>query len=665
MFLSHLTGLRALAILFIILFHLHSELFPNGFLGVEAFFVISGFLLFRSFKEKPAPGFLEFLKKKIVRILPPVCAAVFLSLIAALFFIYADTELQVAYRTAAHALLAKSNIYLSSAKGYFSPETAGNPFMHTWYISVTMQIYLLYILIAATLGKFSKRLAWCVFSIIGLGSVIYTYYLFCAASEQGNDAMYYFTTCRIWESFSGAIILLLPSSRICKPVRELLATAAVPGICVLSLWPNPIPLPISEPAVVLCSIVYIAYAQDTLMDKMLSIKAFSWIGKISFSLYLVHYPVIVYFKNWNEGHLSFSAAMVCLAVIAVLALLFYTIVENRKVKTLTALCGWGAVFAFTLLFVKVHDLRNYFQERLGIYPAYLNGIHSAADKYSKNLDLHEMTYSNGVISILGDYNEKYPKSALLHIGDPSATPSYVIIGDSNAEHLFAGFDTISKEEHCAGLHINSIILPFWERESGIDNSYYCGDRKMKCFLSWLETHPEIRTVVIGQLWNGRFNGSWHFKDLQGNDASGEKATTVALRNFCLQIKARGRNVLLVAPMPRLKFKKNFTEINILAHKRLKQQKGEEPNYARFSETLEDYREINHDVLSVLKQLEQEGVCKVLYTQDAIFKDSDTFYAIDRNNHEQYLSDATHLSPAGCIMLMERLKGEVMRIIKAQ
>lgn len=662
MILSHLTGLRALAILFIILFHLYSALFPNGFLGVEAFLVISGFLLFRSFKEQ-TPSFIEFLQKKIARILPPVCATVFLSLLAALFFIYDDSELLVAYRTAAQALLSKSNIFLSSANGYFSPETANNPFMHTWYISVMLQIYLLYILIAATLGKLSKRLTWAVFSMLGLSSLIYTYYLFYFASEQGSDAMYYSSMCRIWEAFSGAIILKLPCSCVCKPVREGLATISVLGIALLSLCPNPIPIPISEPMVVLCCIIYIAYAQDTMVQRILSAKVLLWVGKMSFSLYLIHYPIIVYFKNWNDGHLTVSAVIACLAMIAGLSILCYTFIETKKIKTWIALSGWGVVCAYTFLFTKAHGLRSCFQERLGTYPAYLEGVHSAANKYYQNLDLNEMTHSRGVLYRLGDHYEECPKQTLLHIGDETATPSYVVIGDSDAEHLFAGLDTICKEEHCAGIQLNSIIFPFWGRESGTEYIYRCGDKKLKCFLSWLKTHPEIQTVVIGQLWNYRFNGIWRFKDLQGNDVSGLEPTTEALRNFCLQIKASGRNVLLVAPMPKLKFERSAKERKVLAHKRLRSLKGEQPHYAAFSETHDEYRASNKEPLSVLSLMEQEGVCNVLYTEDAIFQDSDVFCAFNRNNQEQYLTDATHLTPTGSILLMKRLKGDVMRFIK--
>lgn len=664
MYLSHLTILRGLAILFILLFHLNSQIFPNGYLGVEAFLVISGFLLFRSFDEKGAPTLREFIEKKLIRILPPLAVSVLLACLASLFFVYDDGELRTIYRTACHALLGKSNLFLSGEKGYFATDTANNALMHTWYIGVTLQLYLIYIIPAALIGKFSKKAAGVLFACIGCASLGYAGLCISGILPGQESSLYYSTPARIWEAFSGAVVLFIPTTKLLQGrKKEILTCITVACMTLLALCPVQLPMYAAAPAMVICSIVFIAYAGDSCILKTTMLKPLILLGDISFSLYLVHYPLIVFFKNWNEGSLSWSGALLCLAVIFIIAYLFCVLVEKRKMGPCLALLIWGTVFACVLLGVKNNSLRNYFPNRLAAYPAYSERPIPVADTYYQKFDKSVMPYSNGVFSILGLYSKYGPTDSMWHIGDPHATPSFVVIGDSNAEHLFAGLDTVCRKEHCAGIHINSIMFPFWGRESGNTSSYFCGEEKLKSFLSWLEAHPELRTVVIGQFWPCRFDGSWHFKDWQGNDATGAEKTAVALKDFCYHLHELHRDVLLVGPMPRLSYKKTFSERRVLVHKRLSIQKNKELDFDGYSQSLNEYREINKVILPVLEQLEREGACHVLHTQKAIFRDGDSFCAYDRKTREQYLRDATHLTPAGCIMIMQQLEEELTPWLK--
>lgn len=652
MFLLHINTLRALAIICIILFHLNAVAFPNGYLGVETFLVISGFLLTRSFVEKGAPHPWDFAKKKVIRIIPPLAIAVLLTCIASLFFVFDNKELQVIYRTAAHALLGKSNIYLAQDQGYFATETANNALMHTWYIGVTIQLYLIYIVLASTIGRFSKHAFATILIIIAAFSLLY-----CYVGSQEESELYYSTQARLWEAFCGAAALFLPKVKVPQKFREGLSCLALVGIILPALWTRALPFHITAPVVIICTIVYIAYAGETTVNRILSCKPLMFIGSISFSLYLVHYPLIVFFKNWNEDNLSIGISLLCLFSVLLVSAIFYLIVERKKVPTAAAVIIWIGAFAFALLFVKKQHLREAYVNSLAAYPAYAEPLRPADDAFLKGFDESAMNTTNGILSILYSTDRADRLYPLLHIGASDAEPSFVVIGDSNAEHLYAGLDHLCRKERCAGIHISSRFYPFWGSEA-----QYSEERRLNAFLLWLENHPSLKTVVIGQLWFSRFSDSNGIRDWQGNDACSAEAKTAALGTFCRKIQNLGRTVLLVAPMPTLTYKHGFTDCKVLAHKRLRVLKQQEPDYKHFEQTLEEYEQRNKIAMQALKYLEAAGDCHVLSTKDIIFRDGNTYCAFG-NNNEQYQMDGTHLTPTGSMMILMQAKERLLPYLK--
>lgn len=653
MFLIHINTLRAFAIICIILFHLNASAFPNGYLGVEVFLVISGFLLFRAYAEKGAPHPWDFAKKKLIRIIPPLAVSILLTCIASLFFVFDNKELQVIYRTACHALLCKSNVYLAQDQGYFATETANNALMHTWYIGVTIQLYLIYMVLAATIGRFSKRAFAVASLIIVIASLLYSY------RDTGGGILYYSTPARLWEAFCGAAVLLFPGVRVAQRYREWLSCLALAGIFIPALWIHPLPFHVTAPVVVICTILFIAYAGETTVNRILSCKPLSLIGAISFSLYLVHYPLIVFFRNWNEDKMPLGTSLLCLCAILLISSLFYLFVERKKIPTPATVGIWCAVFAFAVLLVKKPNLRTGYSNSLASYPVYSEPLRPAQEAFFKGFDETTMVSTNGILAILYAQDRADSLRPLLHIGDSDAEPSFVVIGDSNAEHLFAGLDHLCREEHCAGIHICSRFYPFWGREGNFSE-----EKRLNAFLKWLEMHPSLKTVIIGQLWFARFADSNRIKDWQGTDASGVAAKTASLSEFCCKIKKLDRTVLLVAPMPSLKYKHVFTDCKVLAHKRLHALKGEEPNYKRFSQTPEEYERTNALVLPALKQLEEAGDCRILYTQDLVFRNNKAFCAFGSDN-EQYQMDATHLTPTGSMMILTQAKDRLIPYLKPE
>lgn len=137
---NQITSLRGLAIILIILFHLNPEHFPYGYFGVEVFLVISGYLLMKSFQKQQMQIHLkEFARKKVLRLFTPVAVIVPLTLLAGVFFMD-YTDLATASSTGGYTLIGAVNRFLAVIQSdYFAQNSSGNPFLHMWYLAVTVQ----------------------------------------------------------------------------------------------------------------------------------------------------------------------------------------------------------------------------------------------------------------------------------------------------------------------------------------------------------------------------------------------------------------------------------------------------------------------------------------------------------------------------------------------
>lgn len=136
---KQITSLRGLAIILIILFHLNPEHFPYGYFGVEVFLVISGYLLMKSFQKQQMQIRLgEFARKKVLRLFTPVAVIIPLTLLAGMFFLD-YTDLATASSTGGYTLIGAANRFLAVIQSdYFAQDSSGNPFLHMWYLAVTV-----------------------------------------------------------------------------------------------------------------------------------------------------------------------------------------------------------------------------------------------------------------------------------------------------------------------------------------------------------------------------------------------------------------------------------------------------------------------------------------------------------------------------------------------
>lgn len=339
-------GLRAVAVLSVIIFHLNNRWLPGGFLGVDIFFVISGFLITNIILSEIQNGsfsFRDFYTRRIKRIYPAFIAAVSLaSVIASQIFLYEDFNQM--RKTIELSTVFLSNIYLGFRLGYFDLSADENPVLHIWSLAVEEQYYLLYPLLLIFCYKKTKSLrvlrniSIILFLILTASSFLpagfYTDIL-----NQPNT--YYLSTLRFPELLVGSLLAVYGQTQNGKQKMEngscfLLCFGAllvclfvidkhdpfIPGITLL--------LPCLLTALLIRSMQY-----GTLPTRILSASPIVFVGKISYSLYLYHW-IFIAFAHYITGdkQLGLPAVSAVAALTAGFSLLSYYLIEQplRKRK---------------------------------------------------------------------------------------------------------------------------------------------------------------------------------------------------------------------------------------------------------------------------------------------------------------------------------------------
>ncbi|GAB7126211.1 acyltransferase family protein [Silvimonas sp. JCM 19000] len=337
-------GLRAVAVLAIILFHIQSAWLPGGFIGVDIFYVISGFVVAKSVASAPTEGLLVyfqwFYRRRLLRILP--AAAVFIILMSLLSTLFIPPYSRFIEVTGISALFGLSNFVLLYTSGdYFAAASSYNPFTHTWSLAVEEQYYLLFpffsylILISPrTSPQRRKQLLW------GLGLITLASMLYCAWLTPRNGATaFYMLPTRFWELGAGFFAFVLcknPDGSTGRILQRLNQHGAFSLLALLALgvglwianekmfpWPWAL-LPCIATSVLVIGTVF---GSTNLVNRLLANPLFTAIGKISYSLYLWHWGVIVLMR-WTTGIDTPALQALSMVLMTALAIASYVLIEK-------------------------------------------------------------------------------------------------------------------------------------------------------------------------------------------------------------------------------------------------------------------------------------------------------------------------------------------------
>ncbi|MGD0300866.1 MAG: acyltransferase family protein [Bryobacteraceae bacterium] len=293
-------GLRALAVLPVILFH-SNFLFPGGFIGVDVFFVISGYLITQIIeRELKVHRFsvLVFYQRRIRRIFPALFVMFAVSTLIA-YIVLLPSELKDFGKSLVASSAFSSNILFYQWSGYFAPNSESVPLLHTWTLSVEEQFYLCWPLL---LGVFSIRAAvkWKVPA--SLAVLLATLMLSAHWVNTKPNAAFYLLPSRAWELALGALLCFQPvSGALARLPRTVASIASLAGICLLGTtviaYDKLTPFPgfaALLPCMGAALIIAAGEGGPSIGGKILSLRPLVWIGLISYSLYLWHWPILVF-----------------------------------------------------------------------------------------------------------------------------------------------------------------------------------------------------------------------------------------------------------------------------------------------------------------------------------------------------------------------------------
>ncbi|HSX67385.1 acyltransferase family protein [Nocardioides sp.] len=482
-------GLRAVAVSLVVVYHLTPMHLTGGFVGVDVFFVISGFLITSHLIARPPQvprDLLVFWGRRIRRLLPASLLVLAVTVVAS-WAILPDTRWESTAQQAKAAALYVINWRLAGdAVDYLAAESAASPVQHFWSLSVEEQFYLgwpVLILLLGMLALATRRAPKACYAL-GLGAVVLASFAWSVHQTATNPAAAYFVTpTRIWELGIGGLVAVAASAglfaRLSARLRIALSWAGLLGMLAVGLtYTGQTPFPGWQAAlpVAAAALVIMADAPAGFLSPLtiLGNRAVQWLGDVSYAVYLWHWPLIVLVPALQNHGRTRIDAIIILALTLVLAAAtkvwvedaFRTPAWNRRLAGTYAFgaAGMGVVLALsTLVIARVHHLEESNQETLAAALAEHDPClgAGATDPVNRCAPTTAPPIPRPALAAK-DKSEAYPEvsggkdcwsytpdfpAITCTFGDPDGTVEVALTGNSHAGHWLPALDRIAKQRH--------------------------------------------------------------------------------------------------------------------------------------------------------------------------------------------------------------------------
>lgn len=552
---ADIDGLRAVAVVPVVLYHANVPAFSGGFTGVDVFFVISGFLITSIIVSEIDQGrfsITTFYERRIRRIFPALFAVLIVSCVLAIWLLL-PSQFEVFAQSVAATSLFASNILFWSETGYFAAPASENPLLHTWSLAVEEQFYVIFPLLLLAIHRwFSGR--WAIWlALFAIGSFI----LSVVGVMYKPSATFYLAPTRAWELLIGSLLAIraVPEIRN-KFILEVLALLGI-GLIAWGVFglssDQPFPgLNALFPCLGTALIIYAGQSSPTMIGKLLGSTIPVFIGLISYSLYLWHWPLLVFGQMWAVYELTAvqTALIVTLSFLAAYVSWKYIEAPFRRKD---------AVFGRKGLFAAAAGLT-------AICVAF--GLYGTA---SQGWPQRISAKSIAVASYTQSHNPRRLE-CLVFPGNPvkepcvygsEVEPRYAVWGDSHADSTIHAIGKIAERNKQSVLFIGSAGCPpiVGVRVMTFD----CVDEN-KASLQRLAESDTIHTVILIARWAVYTEGRARalgptersdttpvlFTELDGtvlNQAQRLTAFEKGLNRTITTLKASGKSVVLVYPIP--------------------------------------------------------------------------------------------------------------------
>jgi len=513
---AEIDGLRAIAVIAVVGFHLFPEFIRGGFVGVDVFFVISGFLISSIiFKETENEkfSFLNFYSRRIKRLFPA------LIIILAMFYFYGwfvllSDEFFLLSKHVYYGSMFLTNFLLAEEVGYFDITGVKKPFLHLWSLSIEEQYYLIWplLLYYFTKVKRKKYLGWFILCLCIISFAISASFLLDIVFRKKIPMLTFYTPpARFWELMIGSVLAyanhfkreelnrFLRKKTICISSLSCLVGVSLIVFSIINfnstqLYPGWLAL-----VPVLGAFLVILGGNKTwISTKILSNRYLVFIGLISYPLYLLHWPLIAMVNIINPKAFSLMSVKIFLLMLSIfLAFLIYRWVETpiRKSSNKIAL-----LLVSVMIIVSVQALKGY---KKGFLPAIARDVQA----YQVMQAVSDWEYPGKLTPLLLKGFTFYEQK--------SGPEKVIFLGDSNVQQYAPRIARLFEKN---GNGLKSAIFATYPSWFPIPNthspSYPHHEGIMEAALE-LARNPDVTDVVIGAQWLGYFNGEtkhYHEKD---------------------------------------------------------------------------------------------------------------------------------------------------------
>ena len=563
-------GLRAIAVLAVVLFHTGIPGFSGGFVGVDIFFVISGYLITSIIINELKAGTFSlrsFYERRIRRIFPA-----FFSVVAFVFVIGAYLFDQRAFADLGRSIVAStlfsSNILFWRESGYFASPSLQKPLLHTWSLAVEEQFYILFPLLLLLVARFGKAryLFW--ISTAALFSF--------AASLYGvvhhPSPTFYLVPTRAWELMIGSLLSLGIFPAPAKKWQQF--TGGVVGLILVSVavffYTEATPFPgvtALVPVVGAAFVIWSGFGDNTHpVGRLLGTKSLVFTGRISYSLYLWHWPLVSFWKYLTFGLWSVVDSVVIIFVSVVCAVLSWKYIEQPFRGNHPLLPERQRLFVLGVSAMVVAVLT-------GLTIVRFDGMEWRLSRfYPEIMAVKERANNDPMWQVYEQWEQRTeniaPGEDMPVVGVPGAVPSFALIGDSHARALIPAMEFQAQRHGLAGYMLTKsntpLLLGVSRRSDGNIDSGFDEAAHNERVMAFIRQHPEIRMVLLVGRWAFYIKGSWSEKGEAAGcsilvDASGYGGGTDAngavlksgLAKTIAALLALKRQVVLVTDVPEI------------------------------------------------------------------------------------------------------------------
>ena len=356
--LNHIQYLRAISVIFVFLFHFQIDYFKNGYLGVDIFFVISGFVitykLHENFVKKKRIDILEFYSKRLKRIIPALFFFLVISYLLIIVLLPSNFSLGTYFYHTVSSLLGFSNLIFLYLKYDYFDDAELSPLLHTWSLGVEEQFYLVYpILLSLILLLEHKKKIVIVLILFFLVSLSLNFLDF------NKGLKFYFPFFRFWEFLIGCICFFLKDNNLLK--NSYLNFFSL-SIIFLFLISNIDLNFLNYLIIVFCSGVFIISYKNYFIESLINNQITIFFGKISFSFYLWHF-LIIYFFNYYFSLNTILLILITFILTTLISTLSFNYIEERfryKIFKFKDYLGYLSILTLLLLIIlKTSSFENF------------------------------------------------------------------------------------------------------------------------------------------------------------------------------------------------------------------------------------------------------------------------------------------------------------------